>query len=68
LLKKITTNFQRLTVPESQFYGYIIIIIIIITTIIFLHGLGRLTCSWHRRVAIVSWGVHDFFFFFGVSS
>jgi hypothetical protein len=30
--------------------------------IIFLHGLGRLTCSGIERVAIVSWGVHDLFF------
>jgi hypothetical protein len=41
-------------------FCYVIIIIITII-IIFLHGLGRLNCS-AIDVAIVSWGVHDFFF------
>ena len=41
-------------------YSALVIIIIII---ILLHGLGHLTCS---SIDIVSWGIHDLFFFEGL--
>jgi hypothetical protein len=37
---------------------------IIIIIIIFLHVFRSLDLFRHRRVVIVSWGVHDLFFFF----
>jgi hypothetical protein len=46
---------------EPTLFIIIVIIIIIIFFFFFFHGLGHELFR-HRRVAIVSWGVHDLFF------